>query len=209
MILIGDFGQTAVKSAALTSTPQREDAMKRRIRLILVACILLPALLPVTAIGADRLQAQNQTAALLGCWQCERNGALAALIFHSPNLLSQDGRHYKYVLIPGAIRVFEGYEFADYYYRTDGRQLAALYPDGSQIFCVRSACSSLVTSGNQSTGGRSGGRSAGSSSSELSMPSFGGGSWETPADRQYYDDSAGYGGGAYENPSSNYYDYNE
>ena len=40
--------------------------MKRRIRLIIAACVLLSALLPVTALGGNSLRAQNQTAALLG-----------------------------------------------------------------------------------------------------------------------------------------------
>ena len=111
--------------------------MKRRIRLTATVCAVLSALLPVTAMGGETSQTQNQAAALLGCWQCQRAGALAALIFHSPNHLSQDGVHYRYMLIPGAIRVSDGYEFADYYYQTDGRHLAAVYPDGSQIYCVR------------------------------------------------------------------------
>lgn len=134
---------------------------------------------------------------------------VAALIFHSPNHLSPDGVHYQDMLIPGTIRVSDGYGFVDYYYQTDGRQLVAVYPDGSQIYCVRSDCSSLVTTGNQSTGSASGGHASGSYNNEFVTPSFGGGSWEweTEGDCQYYDDSAGYGGGAYENPTSNYYDY--
>jgi hypothetical protein len=183
--------------------------MKRRIRLTATVCAVLSALLPVTAMGGETSQTQYQAAALLGCWQCQRAGTLAALIFHSPNHLSQDGVHAQYMLIQGAIRVSDGYEFTDYYYQTDGRQLAAVYPDGSIIYCVRSDCSSLVTTGKQSTGNVSGGYASGSYNNKVVTPSFGGGSWETEGDRQYYDDSAGYGGGAYENPTSNYYDYND
>jgi hypothetical protein len=185
--------------------------MKRRKLLTATVCAVFLALSPVTAVGDDTPKIQNQTAALLGCWQCQRAGTLAALIFHSLNDLSQDGAHYRYMLIPGAIRVFDGYEFADYYYQTDGIQLAAIYPDGSIIYCVRSACSSLVTNGNKSRGSASGGhggRASGSYSNELVTPPSGGGSWDTEGDRQYGDDSGGYGGGVYENPTSNYYDYN-
>ena len=78
--------------------------MKRRIHLTAIVCALLPALLPVAAMGGETSKIQYQTAGLLGCWQCQRNGALAALIFHSPNHLSQDGVHAQYMLIPGAIR---------------------------------------------------------------------------------------------------------
>jgi hypothetical protein len=183
--------------------------MKGCVGLIVTLSAVLSALLPVSAVGGSASPVQSREAALLGCWQCQKAGAMAALIFHSPNHLSQDGQHYQYMLIPGAIRVFEGYEFADYYYQTDGRQLAAVYPDGSRIYCLRSDCSSLVTTGNQSKGRGSGGQASGSYNNEVVTPSFGGGSWETEGDRQYHDDSAGYGGGAIDNPTSNYYDYND
>lgn len=192
--------------------------MKRRIRLTATVCAVLSAMLPATAMGGELAQLQNQAAALIGCWQCQRAGAMAALIFHSPNHLSQDGVHYRYMLIPGAIRVSDGYEYADYYYKTNGRQLVALYPDGSLIRCVRSDCSSLVTTGNQSSGSTSGGYGSGSASggygsgaynSQVGSPSDGTGSWETEGSRLYNEYSGGYPGGAYDNPSSYHYDYND
>jgi hypothetical protein len=186
------------------------EIMVRRIFLTAVWFTVLATFVPLAAMAGE---AENQQAALLGCWQCNKAGDLAALIFHSSNLLSQDGEYYQYMLIPGAIRVSDGYEFADFYYQTDGVHLVALYPDGSQINCMRSACASLVTSRSQPAGPPSGGYSSGSGSgsggNDIVMPSFGGGSWATEGDIQFHNDSSGYGGGAYENPSSNYYDYNE
>jgi hypothetical protein len=189
----------------LDDKPTKEENNMNRMRLILNICVIFSVLLPAVAIGGETSKAQKQVSALLGCWQCQKGGALAALIFHSPNLLSQDDRYYKYKLIPGAVRVYDGYEFADYYYKTNGRQFAALYPDGSQIYCERSDCASLVTKGGQSAGRSSGGQGYNSSNNQIEMPTFGGGSWETPGSQQYHNDSGGYGGGAYENPSSNYY----
>lgn len=154
-------------------------------------------------------EGQGRSKALIGCWQCQKDNALVALIFHTPDILSQDGEQFQYTLIPGTIRVSNGYQYADYRYQTDGQQLAAVYPDGSQIYCVRAGCATLVSTGSQSNGRSSGGQASGEQGNEMYAPDYGGsGSWETEGDRQYYDDSAGYGGGAYENPDSGYYDYN-
>ncbi len=83
------------------------------------------------------LSAQNMNSKLSGSWESRTYNGTVSLVFQSGNILIYNGERANYKLVPGAIRVQDGYDFVDYPYSVKRNTLFVTYPDGSQIKFTR------------------------------------------------------------------------
>lgn len=124
-----------------------------REKLAVVFCIALLLLLHPYPAGAAR---QSSESGLIGSWQCRGGGGTPTLVFESQDRLVYNGEATRYRLVPGAIRVPGDYGPVDYKYSLKGNNLSVIFPDGSQMKCLRAAAAKTPAGRQAETGPGSG-----------------------------------------------------
>ena len=82
--------------------------------------------------------ASGDASKLMGSWECQGQGATAALVFKTRDTLIYQGEAAGYALVPGAVRVLDaGGGYIDYKYKLSGNSLSVAAPDGSSLQCKR------------------------------------------------------------------------
>lgn len=97
---------------------------------VLTAIVLAGLPVAVAAQDASRLQ---------GTWECVTDGTTSVLDFRSSTELSYDGVAMTYEVVDDTILVGDAYDVVPYYYGFEGEALIILSPDGSVMWCERSA----------------------------------------------------------------------
>jgi hypothetical protein len=101
------------------------DSMKHFILITAVLILFLSFIQPL--VWADDFTK------LKGIWKGQEDGVYVTLEFKTQNQLLYNGEAYNYQIYPGVIRVFEEYEYIDYYYTFQGEILLIMTPYGTAV----------------------------------------------------------------------------
>jgi hypothetical protein len=99
-------------------------------------------------------KSNDQSASLVGAWQCQGRTGQSSLVFHSGNQLEFNGSPTSYALAPGVLRVQENGGIVNYPYALKGSTLFIQFADGSKIQCARASGQAQAGSGGVQAGGQ-------------------------------------------------------
>jgi hypothetical protein len=103
-----------------------------------ILCAVLLIMISPGMVDAGK-QSKPTGGQLMGSWQCQGRSGTSSLIFESKNRLVFNGEASNYRLVRGAIRVQGDYGPVDYRYSLKGSRLMVIFPDGSQLQCLKTA----------------------------------------------------------------------